>query len=215
MLSVVILAGGQATRMPNKALLPMKRGGLVIESSIEVAQLLKCQAFVKIHMVVASQNRASILKKALKTRGYSVGSINFIEQRRPGVLGAMTDAWLTCSPSCLQTVFLYCDNVYEDPQAWSRQVMDAPANSMSVVSSSSPHLDYWDPSDETWKPRDPLNADGHWCAAGFLKLSRFDDNQQVNFLDFLNHNHIKPHTVHDKWYDVGTEDSYEDYLDAP
>lgn len=104
--SGVILAGGAATRLPNKPLLPRREGGCVIDSSVEY---LLHQGIKDITVIVPPN---SVITDYLMAR---YDHLNFIEQ--PNATG-VEDALNLTSGSRMICV---ADNIYPKEEPWTEE----------------------------------------------------------------------------------------------
>lgn len=213
----IILAAGEATRLPNKPLLPLHGGKILIESALDL--------FKHMDSIVVVIREGSLLPYIGNSRQWkSRGDIAFIQQRSywPGVGGAVhsgADVLNDTDNVCVA----FCDNLYH---VKDRELLDK----LCAYKSGLPHrvatvrqprqehtamLDYWSSREGKWCVRGGMHGSQEWALAGFLFA------QAVIFKQFgdtmtgsLNRLEVRPeHITGDKnWRDLGTVDSYREYL---
>ncbi len=210
----VILAAGKATRLPNKALLPIADGKIAIESAIAF-----CNRVAQTTLVVVDPAR--IIEEVLRRRGHR--NLKFVVQPEPfGVTDAIARGAAAAENRELILV-TFCDNVY-DPE----ENVSAISNYASVRSVDSPQLDQWSQGKKKWIPRltNDDEDDGNWNRgeigqnpkfAGWMILQHSVAELGVpeeNVLSFMNRHNVKPKEANHKlrWWDIGTVQSYKQYL---
>ena len=188
MLHGLLLAAGEASRMPNKPLLPQANGQLVIESGLHFLNH-NCDD------ITVVENGTRIISKALTISGWSLQYK--VQDDATGVMDA-----IRCGVQGMtgEVVIAFCDNIYD----FEERVPDRYCASIRKVEGElDGYTDKWVYRDEnpTWKL-----AGWYRVPVGFV-----DDTKDV--LDWLNKWRIEAHAMFGKWYDVGTVKSYGRYLD--
>ena len=197
MIQPIILAGGQATRLPNKPLLPITGGRLSIESAMEYAKTF-CPGFLPILV----DNSAEIISRVLTLRGWDFHLC--IQPKPQGVPDAIYRGLDFASGTML--LILFCDNIYDH--------FDEPPSrpGVSTLMRTSNVLDGCDGSQWLTHP------DGSMLRiAGFYVLTREQASQGVpdeSSVEFLNRIGVRPIVLPQDtaWWDIGTPVSYTEYL---
>lgn len=101
----IVLAGGDATRLPNKALLPLRNGLPMITSAIELCVRNNCTGAPL--MIVRPD---SLILSVLHTWQYNVCYREQIEPR--GLIDAIRIATRSCVPG-EEYLITFCDNYYD------------------------------------------------------------------------------------------------------
>ena len=200
-ISGIMLAGGAASRMPNKALLPIASNRIVIESGIEFLSS-KCEETV----VVVSPN--SPIPDVLKMRGYNPW---YVQQSVPlGVVSAIQCGAQRCVHDLCLIVF--CDNVYSEV---TQNLVAEPHASLRWSSDPS-HLDTYSELGRKWVRRSIEHDDLEQPSLlGWYLLDRsqiLSADQRQSSVDFLNELNVKPKFYPDAVYDIGTPETYSHYL---
>ena len=193
----LMLAAGEATRMPNKPFLPIDADGTTAIGT-GIAFLGRwCE-----HTCVVTRAN-SLVKPVLGMLGYEA---IYVEQIYPGVTGAIASA--VAVGDWNEVLVAFCDNVYSPKEQIARDRNSWPT--VSVRERASAQLDGWDGSQ--WVSRNVITRRK---IAGWLLLDIEDimtarsHNSLVKFLNAIN---AKPHECSLPWHDIGTEESYLDYI---
>lgn len=203
MLTGVVLAAGEAKRLPNKALLPLKDKHIAIENAISFCFKACC------HRVVVVVNTSGVIETVLKQRNW-VNGIDFAVQ--PGAFG-VPDAIQRASAFVQDYALVtFCDNIYPDEDL--KLITAQCSNAVSTRRSANPQLDFWCPNEREWKKRPA--PDTRECIAGWYFLKREACVYGTPGMDpclYLNKIgakavHCDPHS----WTDIGTVDSYLKFL---
>jgi dTDP-glucose pyrophosphorylase len=205
----VVLAGGLATRLPNKPLLPLRNHKPAITSGIDFLK----RSGVNDVVVVVPPNSA--IPRVLASFGY--GPRFCVQEHATGVCGAVAAAapWLNPLSDDDRVVVTYCDNVYGESSKLSK--IDASvANGHSVMFIDDPVKSHGlsKYSDGTWVHDSKSNL----CVAGWMLL----DRRGVELADgapsteqLMNCVNGVPIRVDDpEWYDIGTVMTYAAYWEA-
>lgn len=198
----VVLAAGEATRMPNKLLLPLVGGDIVVESAI---------AFAKKHCdrVAVVTGISPLLRVVLEHKGHD---LEFVVQPLPlGVLDAISRASPLVSDDAL---VVFGDNYYPD----DFPVTGVTSRASTVLVREPNQLDWYDSQIPQWRRRDDLRRGkkGDWCFAGWMSLTRRQcetAGAHDDVVDFMNEEGVKPYEVRADvaWTDLGTPKTYEEY----
>lgn len=213
----VVLAGGQATRLPNKPLLPIGNARLLIESAIDFAAE-HCDQVV----VVQPGNPAIEYALRCVWRSYAGPGYNaevvFATQHSPrGVPDAIRAGYEYAKGEWDRVLVTFCDNMYDDfsgPDGFTR---DEKLSYASVVV-----ID-----DENERSQLDAYDDGQWCHraspqrpdtprfAGWLDLTveAVQGLQVEELMGWMNYHDVVGVVMpRGGWADLGTLDSYCAYL---
>jgi hypothetical protein len=201
----IVLAGGKATRLPNKPLLPLKTGRPVITSGLDLfvrSQILRC-------IVVVPPD--SVLVDIVPSLGLPIDLAFAVQEEPDGVPHA-----ISCSGQLMQQdergVVVCCDNVFPDgdvvpdvlPQHPEQQVRDCPP----------------------WKAMHLSRYDGQWsergiygkCVAGWLTVSMAEalrgaePDIRGNMCRYLEAIEARPQAAQaEGWWDIGIAGAYARY----
>jgi NDP-sugar pyrophosphorylase family protein len=206
----VILAAGEATRLPNKALLPTRRDGeLVVESALG---LLLRSACSRVLIVVRAR---SILPVVLKRRRrYGCSYVN--QPSTPlhaGVGGAIRAAASDCDEDD-QMLITFCDNIFDETECVPSGLPGPLASVRQVLTQRCRQLDGH--RDGRWTPREDLRDEDPRLAGWYLLPAdrvRSSSAATTGGIDLLNELGASAYVVQGhEWHDVGTEDTYEEYM---
>lgn len=209
----VILAAGEATRLPNKPLLPLRGGKILIESALDF--LRPCDE------IVVVVREGSVLPLVGLMRGWR-GTISFVPQQGQDV-GSAIRSGVQLLDDGDQVVVAFADNLYghEDRVVLQQVCARAHMNIMRFATVRQPaveltsQLDYWCTTTYKWCVRGGIHGSKEWALAGFLCaqaviFKQFGDTMcgSLNRLDF------RPEmiTCAVGWRDLGTVESYREYL---
>lgn len=200
----VVLAGGLASRLPNKALLPI-HNGVAIESSLNFLR----RSPIKDICVVTPINR--VIRKVLQLRLHN--NLMFVEQADPtGVVDAMYHAVEIVTAD--RYVFTFCDNIYDGCERYVPYVEGSFATVRMLGADQARGLDKYNTSNGMWRDRSIISP---MCLAGYLSITRKDMLKAIggqSLVDFLNAIEAAPVNVEGyTWHDIGTNASYLEYLD--
>lgn len=204
----VMLAAGESTRLPNKALLPTRDGTLVIESGL---RMLRRSGVERIVVVV---RRASFLKQVLDPRGWT--RLEYVTQdpgRRPGVPGAIRAATQLLEPDD-EMVVTFCDNVFSYAECVEPSMRGPVASVRRRPPVEATGLDWHDGTQ--WQERREHDSFADVLAGWYLlragDVLSFDWSGDLSSVDMLNRLKARAHRTDLPWHDVGTEESYRRYI---
>lgn len=211
----IVLAAGDATRLPNKALLPIAGGQCVIDSSLSLLHAVNCERVI---VVVKSGSLVADYLTMLSL--FKRTQLQFVEQHKPGVLGAILSGVSGVDCDERPTIVCACDNVHDvdDYAVLNAQLLTMETHpckrEVIVREICGPELDghyggRWRSRSEcpemTWR-----FAGWQLAQAGVFR--RFANH--TGLIDALNALEFSPyHIMHPtRWHDVGTPDGYARYL---
>jgi len=195
----ILLAAGAATRLPNKALMPIGDGKIAIESGLSLLAYNGC------HPITIVVGPHSHIPSILEMRGWRL-PLSFAVQSSP--TGCM-DAIRAANPKKRFCV-AFCDNVYD----YTERIPDEPCVSVRQVDNS--QLDWWDPSAEggrgRWKARPkPASA---LAFAGWAVMGPGMLQYGGPLVSVFNACGVKATLRADSsWRDIGTSEQYQFYLE--
>jgi hypothetical protein len=199
----IVLAGGLATRLPNKALLPLHSGRPVISSGIDY--LMRSE--LKVIVVVPP---GSVLVDILSTMYPKM--LSFVQQDEPkGVPDALgTGAKLAEAAGYHRVVAACCDNVFPEAESYPDKAINN--GSWQQVRDCPP-----------WQAMHLSRYTGEWqerathgsSVAGWLSMpagAATSGLGRLSMIEFLTDLEVQPHdeTV-PGWYDLGVADAYARY----
>jgi hypothetical protein len=196
----VILAGGEATRLPNKPLLPIQCRRMLIESSIDFLKRHDCS---KICAVVPNNGvLEAVLDHSITTIPQAVAL---------GVAHAISlAAEHVPDGDCALVVF--CDNMYDEVHDLLPENKAVPHAAVRNILGPSAGLDGWDGL--CWAHR--TLASSYKIAGWYLLPKRCMtcwDDQSMTSVQFLNRIDARPaFRPAAGWRDLGTVESYREYL---
>lgn len=191
----LMLAAGESSRLPNKALLPLRNQKPVITSGIDMLLRSGC------HVIVVVLSPESLLSRILRAL-YPQHNFIFRYQDVPtGVGGALAAAKEACAPFD-DVVVTFCDNVFDE-----REAARGTAPCASVRRISGRELDGH--LQGMWLHRDqnPLQKLAGWYILNPDHL----DTTIMDSIDFLNSIQASAVNMDYPWYDIGTLDAYQEY----
>jgi NDP-sugar pyrophosphorylase family protein len=207
----IVLAGGESTRLPMKALAPISASKLAVESSIDFLNRSGCDVLRRI--VIVSPYNNTVISHVLKQRGHKY---NYINQSR-GVstaTGAMLEAWRQYPAD--EYLITFCDNIY--PDSWTVGPSHSSRAEISALYSPNPQLDRVG-SDDKIRRRgtgfDHMPAFAGYALLSSLFISKVANevNGKTPFIDLLNMFDLLVRPMqHKGWHDIGTPESYFTYL---
>lgn len=209
----IMLAAGEATRLPNKALLPQKGTGIIIESGLNMLKRSGCDEII----VVIAPN--SMLPTVLESRAVFVKYV-WQSQDRPGVIGALREGFAKVGDKHDEVIVTFCDNVFTraevvPPFNYSYEHTKRSIASVRMLADED-QLDWYDVTTGKWMARSYPGVKPRATFAGWLGLdhetAKSDLSKYNTLIDFMNGASIKPHRVDKPWADCGTEHSYLKYL---
>jgi NDP-sugar pyrophosphorylase family protein len=210
----IILAGGKATRLPNKPILPIRHNMLAVESSIN---LYHRSGIHDIYIVVPPNH---VLPQILSHRhGYT---FKYVYQPRPdGVPGAIM-AVLAQFPSITSFFVSCCDNVYHDEEFIDVHNIEIQKTTVPLIvtrncSPADMHrLSGWDEASQQWQhPATNVQCFAGWTyypsASAFTQAyAQLQDSGSC--IELINALKAKPfHLDQTWWYDIGTVQAYREY----
>jgi len=203
MIRGLVLAGGEATRLPNKPLLPLKNGKPAITSGID---LLRHSGITHITVVVPPGSAIpSILDYTYVTnfkyviQEAALGVPIAISQILPDDTFDFED----------KLVVVFCDNVYSH----GTKINDVNPVGHTVIEIAGEPIK--SKSLSRWCGRWMSSPQGNVCVAGWMVLDRDSLQWAHHFqstIDFLNKIEAQPIYIEDKgWWDIGTPSAYAAY----
>ena len=189
----IMLAAGKATRLPNKALLPVK-DGIAIESGLRFLTR-NCDDVV----VVESPNM--VISNVLDMRGWDFDSI--IQAEPTGPQNAIQDV-----VDCLEYpryLVAFCDNIYTENEFHNVDV----GNYASVRECDNDELDGYEDGQWISRENNPGLKFGGWLCFESWGTGGHMGN---SMLGCMNANGFQPVIRHEPWWDIGTIKSYKEYL---
>lgn len=199
MIHGVMLAAGGSTRLPNKALLPIKNGKPCIVSGLELLER-SCQ---RVHVVTSPPSCIPSVIEGMSEYGMldSLGNYDVVYQERAlGVVDA-----LRCLRFGLDDIVVvtFCDNVFDDHEVVPLRPLLPYASVRKVEGALDGH------DGERWVDR---SSKPEWKLAGWFVLRQVHiDIGGTTSVDFLNRIEAKPVAMPYEWHDIGTMDAYKEY----
>lgn len=195
----IMLAAGESSRLPNKALLPLRGPhGIVIESGLGFLARSEC------HRISVVTRGDSLLPKVLRHRGWC--TLGYATAER-----GIANAILAARKEGEDALITFCDNVFSDGELL--MPMSRPTSASIRRIPDSPHLDKYNSETGCWVDR---RANMQWCFAGWCFLSASVKNATIEkastFVHLLNLTQAYGEIVEREWWDVGTPESYTEYL---
>ena len=192
----IVLAGGLASRLPNKLLLPDRHDRPIIHSSID---FLKRNGIE--HIIVVANELDLVWAYLWNYDGYS--DITMINDDRAGIVGAILKA---TEHYHYERCMVVCgDNVYPEI------ALDIPLEQDIAVCTlrGSEELDGWE---DGWVERGKLPLI-KLATPWVLTLQKLTTNKSLfeNF-DAMKVKPLVLESFLDSWWDLGTQDAYEAYL---
>lgn len=199
----IMLAGGEASRLPNKPLLPTIGRRMVIESGLGMLWRSGCQ-----RVVVVVRPR-SFLPDVMTAMGIAE-RLDFVEQYDPGVIGAVKNGAAPLTAD--QYLVTFCDNIFDTRETVDESLRGCHAAVRRVDNNH--ELDGWSSEDLRWRDRrdEPdIKLAGWYLLPTNINWAQMDCAMPSTW--FLNAIDAKPVLcVSEGWHDVGTEASYLEYL---
>lgn len=206
----VMLAAGEASRLPNKPLLPTRdRNSIVIESGLRLLSASGCGRLVVV------ERKDSLLRHVLHRRRWLC---EHLTQTNNGVVGAILQAADICSDED-ELIVTFCDNIH--PHGSRVPLWKSEGRRASVRQVSNAQLDVWSDDMGKWADRSQ-KKEGDWSFAGWLAVPATalrDAQEDVSMVSLLNYLEFDPVQLNDgtawhgtAWHDVGTVESYEEYI---
>jgi molybdopterin-guanine dinucleotide biosynthesis protein A len=195
----IVLAGGAATRLPNKALLPIKGNKIAIQSAIDFCVRSQCDRII----VVVPSN--GIIQEVLS------GELIFVEQPKPLGVGNAIKLAVECVKSDDYLV-TFCDNIYDQDECFVKTNTIPMASVRKIEKPFSDELDKYVHS--LWVSKRALGND---CLAGWYYLPRdsalraLPHEESIYFLNRIGASGCYIDSAF-KWHDIGTVASYLHYL---
>lgn len=211
LLTGVILAGGLATRLPLKALLPIRNHGPAISSSIELMIRSTCKDIIIV--VPPASPIVDVLRSLYPDHRFTY----VVQDEARGVPDAIALAAQYLMPASLMVVSC-CDNVYpvtyKLPDVLKNIRESCSLNGFQCVQRNLPPWKSAHLSKVCGKEWTEKSTAIH-CVAGWLcmkaKQAR-DIPAPVSMCSFLNRCGIEPYEEEiSDWWDIGTWDTYSRY----
>lgn len=194
-MQAIVLAAGEASRLPNKPLLPIAYGKVAIESALEFA--VRCTGADPI--VVDSPAR--VVSDVLAMRGWTITTV--VQPEPLGVPDAISRG--AAAIVDVDLLVLFCDNIYDTCKPNVQR-------GVSTLMLDNDALDGWD---HKWIPRCRGRKQR---IAGYYMLNRDEamlGTPGESSVDFLNRIGAKPVPLRcESWHDIGTVISYKEYINA-
>lgn len=202
----IVLAAGEATRLPNKVLLPIANKSIAIESSMAFMIQSGCKE------IIVVENDTQLVSRVLRMRRWSFKSV--LQKIPEGVPQAIKLSAYSCPEG--STMIVSCaDNIYES-FAKADDSYPFPNCAMTRLYNSS-DLDYWNPDTNRWHTRDVKDEDRHMLL-GHLVLQRNDVMKSSVYnetlVDLLNDVKAMPISMTSYCRDIGSAKEYAEYLDS-
>lgn len=202
----IVLAAGNATRMPNKQLLPLTNGEIAIESSINFLRRSGCD-----QVVCVLSPTGDVILEVLRNRKWDISADGIVPILQPRPTGAI-DAIQRCLAFTNKSVLVtFCDNVYDEKERF--ELWGNPNMHASVRKSKNQDLDTWNPRTDTWGGRNELLT---WKFGGWLYIPDRkvleDDYHGDELIDFMREHKCRGLKCDESWHDIGTIKSYREYL---
>lgn len=208
----VMLAAGEATRLPYKALLPLRDGHCIaIESGLDL--LYKTCARV----VVVVRGDDSMIPRILWLRRWK--ALEYCVQRGDGVVAALATARQhflhTGTDLSRSTAYVtFCDNVFTNGERLPEKIDRSCAAVRCLPKPAMTHLDGWRDG-AGWVRRDqqPELALAGWYALKGGSMPTHD-YASMSSVQYLNAVAAQPHACDEErtWWDIGTVESYAAYM---
>jgi hypothetical protein len=208
------LAAGEATRLPNKPLLPIHDGRIVIESALRFLQPL-------VDNIVVVVQPDSLVQKVLISRGWDL-----TYAMQPSALGT-PDALSRAAPYVKgYAIITFSDNIYDMDEVGELDGSVAVPNARPVASvrdvpkAYEKELDAWrrrGAGDSDWVPRE-MRKQGDKSFAGWitsypnLMARGLPDKSALSWLVEHNAQACDLRAKY-KWCDVGTTAAYSAYIE--
>lgn len=197
----IVLAGGLASRMPNKALLPLKDGeGIVIDRPLKMLVEAGCQDLI---VVIGPDSPIPYVLR----RDWP-GIVYVVQEEANGVPKAAALA-AKYAGSQAPIILTFCDNVFHNVKI---NTTKRHASCMHTLNDSG--LDGWNHDTNKWVQR-PL-SNGDWPFLGWVLGHRLDflaGCAYTNTVEWLNVIRMQPLIyTESKCWDIGTPAGYLAYL---
>ncbi len=215
-MNCIILAAGEATRNPNKGVLPIADGRIAIESSLDFWARLGGDP-AKVYIVVGPD---AIVLRVLVMRGWK--TIKYVTQPEPnGVVSALGHASVALGKHNYDpSLILFCDNVYE-----SCHISDYNDHaSVRRVDDPAQQLDAYDEAFMSWVKREIATDDDKrflgWmilCRSHLRTCEQSDEHnlRHQSLISYMNAWGLPAIEYDDGLVtDIGTIESYKDYVDS-
>lgn len=204
----IVLAAGEATRMPNKLLLPDLMGGIVLQSAVRF-----CEARCDTVIIVVPPS--STIMCVLKALGHN-GLLDIVQPEPKGVVEALQRCGtLTREKEVLIT---FGDNLYDprervESYGASYRTFDKLRDSVASFA----QLDVFNRRLQKWQYREESVVDfpdrfGGWIYLRPTDLQRLDATMHTHQLLNSYASPLKPGLREAFWMDVGTPEAYDRYV---
>lgn len=188
-MKVVILAGGQSTRLPNKLMLQTRSGQPLIASSLAIADSLASTS----DQVVVVPSAPAPVTYWLKQQGRKV-------THQPPDAKSLIDVLEALNLAGQDAVILFGDNYYRLDK------INIELNSARVAHSSNNQLDGYCEHSSQWVTRE------HKPSVKFIGWLRSDQWDRLKYccsiIEFMNDAKIDPHFAGGVVSDLGTPETY-------
>lgn len=208
----VILAAGNATRLPNKLLLPTRDYRPLILSSVEYLRTKKVR---EIRVVVAPNNAVELFLERYYRGKHNIRCLTQADPK--GVIDAIMHGIQQDDPGEEKVVIVCGDNIYPPHEIIPREKPPFVV-ARRVPPNRAKHLVRWEPRFESWMRtgtpcRDPLCLTTPWVFTveqmRSVELHRLGLDRMEDLLNFCC---LRPTEVpHNGWWDIGTYDMFMEY----
>lgn len=230
----IVLAAGEATRNPNKLLLPMPHMGQEIGQNLAPPAVCAAVSFV---LRAGASNGAVVLREGgavdLYDKVMQQANKSVAYQTGQGVVDAICCGLRALDSGgvdgalakCDDVLVCFGDNAYDVREAQEVKLLGC-GHGGAVASirdlPNSEHLDYWNANLGRWHSREMYKYPDESCFAGWLLLGRDVAKSMLNspaqyapnMPALLNYLKVQPLQMDSKylWHDVGTPEGYLAYL---
>jgi hypothetical protein len=218
----IVMAGGTASRMPNKLLLSTGLGSPVIDHAIRLSTGLLDRTVVVVregeipHLWVRKRWREAIAAKKLVIQ----------VQRSEGLMGGLCDALKDLPRGPIgeheNIAMLFADNYYRDRNRWTsilRCMLETKVPHASVKMLKNDSLDFY--NGLVWDERQERTGKTMPSLAGLVTWPRgqktfLDQTQEHGLVGMLNRMCAFPWNVASdvEWWDLGTTEGYADMINT-
>ena len=210
----VVLAVGDATRLPGKLLLPIDRDLICIESAILFCIKSYCKEIIVVH------NCTGIIPEILRMKGwYYMDSISLLDQQHAtGVMDALRLVE-QCKGSQNHTheiLITFGDNVYPNDEKVERYALPNIASCRAIYDHNLyEQLDYYGMNGWTKRCDNPTFPSCMSFAGWILAKNPLKCGSHQHICDWLNAINFEPvYCQAAGWADIGTLYSYGRYLES-
>lgn len=212
----VVLAGGKATRLANKALLPIRGHKILIESSIDY--LLRV---MPVNDIVISERKDFSIQSIIKDR-YPRLSFMYHQDSFSGILAVLIDVAKEAKlRGYTKIVVVCCDNIYPEeilhPCALNKNTSSVIIRQVSSLNALR-HLDQYNSRCEWLRKQDPrANKKDNYAITTpwIIDVKHLEGLQADLYTDIVElFSVLRFNTLImplENWADLGTEETYKEY----